>query len=281
MLLTLDVGNTNMVLGLYQADLSDLIANWRIATRRTQTADECGMIFLNLFALRKIDPSEVTAMIIGSVVPPLEPVLRQAAQRYFRVKPIFVEPGIKTGMPTLVDNPAELGADRIANGVAAFARYGGPAIVVDFGTATTFDVISARGEYLGGAIAPGLGISAEALFSRAARLSRVDIKKPAKVIGSNTVAHLQSGMYFGYIGLVDGILERMVAEIRSRESGDSTNPLAVKVISTGGLAHLIAADSRHISTIDDTLTLEGLRLIYQRNTAAKPKRKPETAARRG
>ena len=151
------------------------------------------------------------------MVPPLESTLRQVCERYFNLKPMFVEPGIKTGMPILVDNPAELGADRLVNGVAAFARYGGPCIVVDFGTATTFDVISAKGEYLGGVIAPGLAISAEALFSRAARLSRVDVKKPAKVVGTNTVAHMQSGLYYGYIGLVDGILERMLQ--RDQEPG--------------------------------------------------------------
>jgi type III pantothenate kinase len=184
-------------------------------------------------------------------------------ERYFDLKPIFVEPGIKTGMPILVDNPAELGADRLVNGVAAFARYGGPCIVVDFGTATTFDVISAKGEYLGGVIAPGLAISAEALFSRAAKLSRVDVKKPAKVVGTNTVAHIQSGLYYGYIGLVDGILERMLTETRT---ADSPSP---KIIATGGLARLIVSDSRFIDTIDDMLTLDGLRLIYERNRAAK------------
>jgi type III pantothenate kinase len=168
-------------------------------------------------------------------------------------------------MPILVDNPAELGADRLVNGVAAFARYGGPCIVVDFGTATTFDVISAKGEYLGGVIAPGLAISAEALFARAARLSRVDVKKPAKVIGTNTVACIQSGLYYGYIGLVDGILERMMNEMRVGEAP------APKVVATGGLARLVAEDSRFIETIDDLLTLDGLRLIYERNRLAKPR----------
>ena len=167
---------------------------------------------------------EVSAIIISSVVPPLESTLRQVCERYFNLKPMFVEPGIKTGMPILVDNPAELGADRLVNGVAAFAKYGGPCIVVDFGTATTFDVISAKGEYLGGVIAPGLAISAEALFARAARLSRVDVKKPAKVVGTNTVAHIQSGLYYGYIGLVDGILERMLNETRGPDSASGEAP---------------------------------------------------------
>ena len=218
MLLTLDVGNTNTVLGLYRLASDELVTHWRISTLRTQTADEYGVLFLNLFAMRKVEATEVSAIIISSVVPPLESTLRQVCERYFNLKPMFVEPGIKTGMPILVDNPAELGADRLVNGVAAFARYGGPCIVVDFGTATTFDVISAKGEYLGGVIAPGLAISAEALFARAARLSRVDVKKPAKVVGTNTVAHMQSGLYYGYIGLVDGILERILNETRGPDS---------------------------------------------------------------
>jgi type III pantothenate kinase len=272
MLLTLDIGNTNTVLGLYRQDSDELLAHWRISTLRSQTADEYGVLFLNLFAMRKVDASEVSSIIISSVVPPLESTLRQVCERYFNLKPMFVEPGIKTGMPILVDNPTELGADRLVNGVAAFARYGGPCIVVDFGTATTFDLISAKGEYLGGVIAPGLAISAEALFSRAARLSRVDVKKPAKVVGTNTVAHIQSGLYYGYIGMVDGILERMLNEIRNPDSP------APKVIATGGLARLVVDDSRFIQTIDDMLTLDGLRLIYERNRVAKGKHSHSEAA---
>jgi type III pantothenate kinase len=272
MLLTLDVGNTNTVLGLYRLNSDELITHWRISTLRTQTADEYGVLFLNLFSMRKVEATGVSSIIISSVVPPLESTLRQMCERYFNLKPMFVEPGIKTGMPILVDNPAELGADRLVNGVAAFARYGGPCIVVDFGTATTFDVISAKGEYLGGVIAPGLAISAEALFARAAKLSRVDVKKPAKVVGTNTVAHLQSGLYYGYIGLVDGILERMLQEIKTP---DSPTP---KVIATGGLARLVADDSRFIETIDDMLTLDGLRLIYERNRVTKVKHSHSEAA---
>jgi type III pantothenate kinase len=271
MLLTLDVGNTNTVLGLYRLASDELITHWRISTLRTQTADEYGVLFLNLFAMRKVEAAEVSAIIISSVVPPLESTLRQVCERYFNLKPMFVEPGIKTGMPILVDNPTEVGADRLVNSVAAFGRYGGPCIVVDFGTATTFDVISAKGEYMGGAIAPGLAISAEALFARAARLSRVDVKRPAKVVGTNTVAAVQSGLYYGYIGLVDGILERILNETRGPDS-------APKIIATGGLAHLIIDDSRFIQTVDDMLTIDGLRLIYERNRVAKIKHSHSEAA---
>jgi type III pantothenate kinase len=272
MLLTLDVGNTNTVLGLYRLATDELITHWRVSTLRTQTADEYGVLFLNLFAMRKVEASEVSAIIISSVVPPLESTLRQVCERYFNLKPMFVEPGIKTGMPILVDNPTEVGADRLVNSVAAYARYGGPCVVVDFGTATTFDMVSAKGEYLGGAIAPGLAISAEALFARAARLSRVDVKKPAKVVGTNTVAAVQSGLYYGYIGLVDGILERIVNETRVPDLP------APKVIATGGLAHLIVDDSRFIQTVDDMLTLDGLRLIYERNRVVKVKHSSHSEA---
>jgi type III pantothenate kinase len=270
MLLALDVGNTNTVLGLYRlaADGSaetELSAQWRVTTHRTQTVDEYGVLFSNLFNLHGLSTSDVKHIIISSVVPPVESTLAQVCESYFTIKPLFVEPGIKTGMPVLVDNPTELGADRLVNAIAAFEKYGGPAIIVDFGTATTFDVVSARGEYLGGIISPGLGISADALFSRAARLGRVDIKRPAKVIGANTVAHIQSGLYYGYIGLVDGILERMVAEMGT----DPNDPAAPKILATGGLARLIAEDSRYISTIDDMLTLDGLRIVFERNRPAK------------
>jgi type III pantothenate kinase len=263
MLLALDVGNTNTVLGLYRLDdeKPDLAAHWRVTTHRTQTVDEYGVLFVNLFQMNGLAPSQVTHIIVSSVVPPVESTLRQVCETYFHLQPLFVEPGIKTGMPVLVDNPTELGADRLVNAIAAFERYGGPCIVVDFGTATTFDVISRRGEYLGGAIAPGLGISADALFSRAARLGRVDIKRPVKVIGTNTVTHLQSGLYYGYIGLVDGIIERMVAELGEQP----------RVIATGGLARQIAEDSRFIAEIDDMLTLDGLRILFERNRAPRPR----------
>lgn len=266
MLLALDVGNTNTVLGLYRLASAghaqpELAAHWRVSTHRTQTADEYGVLFTNLFNLNGLATADVRHIIISSVVPPVESTLLQVCESYFKLKPLFVEPGIKTGMPVLVDNPAELGADRLVNAIAAYEKYGGPAIVVDFGTATTFDVISGRGEYLGGIISPGLGISADALFSRAARLGRVDIKRPAKVIGTTTVAHIQSGLYYGYIGLVDGILARMIDEMGTEPS----DPASPKIIATGGLARLIAEDSRFIETIDDMLTLDGLRLVFERN----------------
>ena len=272
MLLAIDVGNTNTVLGLYRlneenaeasATSPELAANWRVTTHRTQTVDEYGVLFLNIFNMNGMEPSQVKHIIISSVVPPLDSTLRQVCENYFHIEPLFVEPGIKSGMPVLVDNPTELGADRLADSISAYERYGGPCIVVDFGTATKFEVISAKGEYLGGAIAPGLGLSAEALFSRAAKLSRVDIKRPAKVIGTNTIGHLQSGLYFGYIGLVDGILERIIHEL-----GGDQKP---KVVATGGLARMIAADSRYIVEIDDTLTLHGLRILFERNRTARPR----------
>jgi len=275
MLLALDVGNTNTVLGLYrlEGEKPELAAHWRVTTHRTQTVDEYGVFFVNLFEMHGMAPSQVTHIIIASVVPPVESTLRQVCKDYFHIEPMFVEPGIKTGMPMLIDNPTELGADRLCDSIAAFERYGGPCIVVDFGTATKFEVISARGEYLGGAIAPGLGLSADALFNRAARLSRVDIKRPAKVIGTNTVGHLQSGLYFGYIGLVDGILERILAELKQTNSD-----IEPRIVATGGLARMIAEDSRYIHDIDEWLTIDGLRILFERNrngnTAVRTRSRP-------
>src|ERR1700741_2752619 len=224
MLLVIDVGNTNTVLGVFarvadvqagesaqnDAGYERLVAHWRVATALNHTVDEYGCLFRSLFAMDDLDPTGIHGIVISSVVPPLDSTLRQVCERYFKVKPLFIEPGVKTGMPVHYENPAEVGAGRIVTGGPAFEKYGGPCVVVDFGTATTFDCISAKGEYLGGVICPGIGISADALFERTARLPRVEIRKPGRVIGSTTVGSLQSGLYYWYLGLVDGSLEELL-----------------------------------------------------------------------
>ena len=252
-LLVVDVGNSNVVLGIYRGD--QLVNSWRLATARERTFDEYGILARQLIGDELYDGLE--GAIVASVVPPLHTAMAAMIRKYFDVDVMFVEPGVKTGIAIQVDNPQEVGADRIVNCVAAHEIYGGPAVIVDFGTATTFDVVTEDARYIGGVIAPGLIISAEALFARAARLPRVDIKRPPTVVGSNTVVNMQSGLYFGYLGLVDGILARIRNEV----------PGLKHIVATGGLAALMAGDSEYIQEVDESLTLRGLKIVYDRNRA--------------
>jgi type III pantothenate kinase len=252
MLLVIDVGNTNTSLGVYREQ--ELVAHWRLTTARDRTVDEYGVHARNLFQFAELDFKAIDAIAIASVVPPLNYTLKRMAEVYFHLTPLFVDHTTGAGLRILYEPAGDVGSDRIVDAIAAIHKYGSPCIIVDFGTATTFNAINAKGEYLGGVITPGIMISSDALFERTAKLPRVDIKRPVRVIGSSTVAAMQSGLYHGYVGLVDGVLRKMIAELGGTP----------RVIATGGLASLIATGSELIELVDDTLTLEGLRLVYER-----------------
>jgi type III pantothenate kinase len=253
LLIVVDVGNTNTVCGVFEGD--ELLADFRLTTDVDRTADEYAALLLPLLAKSEIDPAEAVGVVICSVVPPLTPSCQQLSQRYFHQEAFFVEPGVRTSLAIRYDNPTEVGADRIVNALAARELYGAPVVVVDFGTATTFDIVNSDGDYAGGVIAPRLVISAEALFSHASRLYQVDVRRPERLIGNNTGTAMQSGLFFGYVGLVDGILERLMAEI----------PDIRKVVATGGQAQLIADGSKYIEEVSQSLTLQGLKMVHELN----------------
>jgi type III pantothenate kinase len=257
MLLAIDVGNTNIVLGVFDGDA--LVHSWRLQTVRERTSDELGLLVDGLFAHARLDRQNIDGVVLGSVVPPLTGTIRSMVERYFSLTAVTVEPGVNTGMPILYETPSEVGADRIVNAIAAQEKYahgsGRPIVVVDFGTATTLDAISARGEYLGGAICPGVQISADALFQRAARLPRIDVRKPPRVVGRTTVGAMESGLFYGYVGMVEGLVKRMSDEL----GGNAI------CIATGGLAGVIAPETSSIDHVDADLTLHGLRLVWERN----------------
>ena len=253
LLFVVDVGNTNTVFGAYRGD--DLVKQLRLSTETERTSDEYAALLLPLLERHGLDPDRCAGVAVSSVVPPLSPVFARVARELFAQEPLFVEPGIKTGLPIRYDNPAEVGADRICNAVAARELYGAPAVVVDFGTALTFDVVSPDGAYVGGIIAPGPDIAAEALFSQASRLFRVDLQQPRLLVGNSTSGAMQSGLFYGYLGLVDGILERLVSDIEGLEA----------IVATGGRAAMLSDASRYIRETHPHLTLHGLKLIYERN----------------
>ncbi len=259
MLLAIDVGNTNIVIGLYKED--DKLGSWRIRTNEDVTADELWVVLKNLMFWQGLETKGINGVIIACVVPPLKAALEELSQFFLGISPLFVGPGIRTGMPIRYDNPREVGADRIVNAVAAYEKYHRELIAVDFGTATTFDYINASGEYEGGSIAPGVKISAEALFHNASKLFRVELSAPSRVIAKDTASAIQSGIVFGYAALVDGILSRMFDELKSRP----------KVVATGGLARVISAHTKLVEDVEDDLTMDGLKILYKRNLPAKKK----------
>ena len=253
MLLVIDVGNTNIVLGVYKD--TELLDHWRISTDRQRTTDEYGVLIRELFYLNDLRADDINAIIISSVVPPVVPTLERMCQRYFGLSPLLIGPGVKTGMDIRYDNPREVGADRIVNAVAAYEKYGGPVIIVDFGTATTFCAVDAKGVYLGGSICPGIGISTEALVQRTAKLPRIELKRTDSVICRNTIESMQAGVFYGFVGQVEGIVSRMRRELA----------MSARVVATGGLAVVIAPATKAIDVVEPMLTLEGLRIIYERN----------------
>jgi len=253
MLLVIDVGNTNIVLGVYKD--TELLDHWRISTDRQRTTDEYGVLIRELFYLNDLRADDINAIIISSVVPPVVPTLERMCQRYFGLSPLLIGPGVKTSMDIRYDNPREVGADRIVNAVAAYEKYGGPVIIVDFGTATTFCAVDAKGVYLGGSICPGIGISTEALVQRTAKLPRIELKRTDSVICRNTIESMQAGVFYGFVGQVEGIVSRMRREL----------DMSARVVATGGLAVVIAPATKAIDVVEPMLTLEGLRIIYERN----------------